>query len=474
MKPNEITIKDLDSKTQKQVDNARLGLDRNNEAYAIQICQAVLERNPGCLPVRKLLRAAQMKSQQAKSKLMNKATGGLAGAMFSMKASGLLKKNPAKAMAAAEEVLSKDTGAAPALKTLAQAASLLGLTETAVFAWESLRDVSPDKPDVLLALGEAYIAVGRSEDAMKLGEKVLRIDPSNGDAHSLIKAASVASSIDKGRWDEDGDYRDKLKSEEESAQMERSSKQVISEDDTSAMIEEMKKRIAEEPDNLKYYQSLVRDLQRAKRFQEAAEWLDKARATPSGQSDVTLEKMASDLRIREVEHQIAEKRKKLAADSGNTALATEITQLEDSLFQTRLSEAEKLVERYPNDMEHRYTYGRLLFEKEAYDDAIKQFQRSQKNPKVRVKSILFMGEAFKHKEQYDFAVEQFQTLKSELVGMNDEKMEVIYELADSYEKMGQMDKAVAEYKLIYANDIGYRDVADKINASYTKKSEPED
>lgn len=466
MKSTEITIKDLDTKMQKQVDNARLALDRNNEAYAMQICQAVLERQPGCLPVRKLLRAAQMKSQQGKNKFMTKASGGMAGAMFSLKAGNLLKKSPAKAMAAAEEVLSKDVASLPANKILAQAASALGLHETAVFAWETVRDVSPDKPDVLLALGDAYIAVGRPDDGMKLGERVLRIDPSNGDAHALIKAASVASSIDKGRWEEEGDYREKLKSEEESAQMERSAKQVISEDDTEALITEMKKRIEEEPENLKYYQSLVRDLQRVRRFQEAAEWLEKARATPSGQADVTLEKMASDLRIRELEDQIHTKRKALEKDSGNTALADELKGLEGKLYETRLSEAEKLVERYPNDMEHRYTYGRLLFEKGEYDEAIKQFQRSQKNPKVRSKSILFMGQAFKFKNQYDFAVEQFQTLKSEMVAMNEEKMAVIYELADSFEKMGQVDKAVAEYKLIYASDIGYRDVADKINAAY--------
>ena len=52
--------------------------------------------------------------------------------------------------------------------------------------------------------------------------------------------------------------------------------------------------------------------------------------------------------------------------------------------------------------------------------------------------------------------------------MDDVKKEIIYELGDCYEKMGKKEEAINEFKLIYAEDIGYRDVADKINAYYAR------
>jgi hypothetical protein len=35
--------------------------------------------------------------------------------------------------------------------------------------------------------------------------------------------------------------------------------------------------------------------------------------------------------------------------------------------------------------------------------------------------------------------------------------------------MGRKDEAIIEYKLIYSDDIGFRDVADKINEFYSSK-----
>jgi hypothetical protein len=52
--------------------------------------------------------------------------------------------------------------------------------------------------------------------------------------------------------------------------------------------------------------------------------------------------------------------------------------------------------------------------------------------------------------------------------MDDTKKEVIYELGSCYEQMGRADAAIDEFKAIYSEDIGFRDVAAKINAFYAK------
>src|SRR5690606_4810127 len=136
-----------------------------------------LAQQPACLPVRKLLRAAQIKLFRSKNQVVAKAVGGISSAMPLMAASAKLKKDPAKAMEEVEKALTKNPTNVGAHKLLAQAAEKLDLPETVVFAWESIRDQSPNNIKVLLALGNAYIAAQRGEDAVAVGDKILQLSP---------------------------------------------------------------------------------------------------------------------------------------------------------------------------------------------------------------------------------------------------------------------------------------------------------
>ena len=129
-----------------------------------------------------------------------------------------------------------------------------------------------------------------------------------------------------------------------------------------------------------------------------------------------------------------------------------------------------MVERYPNDFNFRFNLGQLLLEDGDLDGAIAQFQLSQRNPKVRALSLLGLGRAFIGGKKYDLAVDQLTTAKKESLTMNDAKKEIIYELASAYELMNNPEKAFIEYKEIYSSDIGYKDVAAKINAYYESRN----
>ena len=88
--------------------------------------------------------------------------------------------------------------------------------------------------------------------------------------------------------------------------------------------------------------------------------------------------------------------------------------------------------------------------------------------KVRVAALIGLGRGFKSKKILDLAVLQFTTAKAELPAMDETKKSVVYELASCYEAMGKAEEAIAEFKLIYGEDIGYRDVGEKITAHYSK------
>src|SRR3954467_2885061 len=155
----EISVASLDPRHQKLVENARVALERGNLDYVIEVTSQVLKAQPGCLPVRRLQRIAQLRQHRGKGGgFMGKALSGLSSAPF-MFGSG--KKDPAKQLEGAETLLAKDPNNVPALKMLAEAAGGMGFPETVAFALDAVREIEPGNRANLLALGEAWLAAGK-------------------------------------------------------------------------------------------------------------------------------------------------------------------------------------------------------------------------------------------------------------------------------------------------------------------------
>lgn len=132
-----------------------------------------------------------------------------------------------------------------------------------------------------------------------------------------------------------------------------------------------------------------------------------------------------------------------------------------------LGEARELVARYPGDLDGRFRLAELLSAAGDSEAAIAEYQQTQKNPKLRAASLLGMARCFRARGLTDLAISQLVAAKAEQGTMNTLKKEIIYELGCCYESLGQTDAAIAEFKEIYTEDIGFRDIAAKINAHYS-------
>jgi tetratricopeptide (TPR) repeat protein len=464
----EVSLSNLDPRLQKQAENARLALERGNADYALQITGDILQKYPGCLQVRRIQRAAQIKIFAGKSRLFAKLGGTMTSAPFMMSASSLLKKDPAAAIEAAEKILTADPTNTAALRVEAEAATALGFFDTAVFCWESIRDIDPENLTVLQSLGEAYVRAGRFEQAISLGNRMLKLKPNSNEAQELLRYASVEQSMKKGNWEKETSYRDKLKDEEQAITLEQQAKVVTSEEMTWRLINDAYARFEKEPENLNNILDMADGYKALGDFAKALEWVSYARTLPSGSGDTTLEKRESELRVELAGKELADAEAALAASPSDAALQAAVTEKRANLAKVRMDEARALVERYPSDAGYRFEFGCLLFDAGQVEQAIAQFQGSQRSPKYRVKSLAMLGACFDAKGQFDLAVEQLQSAKSELTNLDDTKKDVIYKLAMAYEKMGKKEEAIAELKLIYAQDIAYRDVAARIDAFYKK------
>jgi tetratricopeptide (TPR) repeat protein len=344
----------------------------------------------------------------------------------------------------------------PALKLLAEAAGGLGLLETVAFALDAGREIEPDNRANLLALGEAWITAGKPAEALKAADAILKTKPADADAQNLMRKASIAQTVTKGNWDAQGSFRDKLRDEAQAVSLEQAAKVVTAGDMAQRLVDEAKARVQAEPTNLNHYRAVAQAYRQLGRSDEALVWVRKARELPAGAVDPTLEKEESELQTALLEARVK-------AESGDGLAAAQA-----ELAAWRLTEAKRTVERYPNDFPARLALGELLLASGQLDAALAQFQQAQKGPQVRVAALVGLGRGFRAKKIYDLAVMQFKSAKTDLTAMDDTKKEVIYELGSCYEAMGKPEEAIAEFKAIYGEDIGYRDVADKITAFYSK------
>ncbi len=462
----EVPAAALDPRHQKLIENARLALERGNLDYVLEVTSQVLKTAPGCLPVRRLQRVAQLREARSRGNgLFARMSSGLSSAPFML---GGGPKDPAQQLAAAEQLLAKDPGNVTALKLLAQAAQGLGLLETVAFALDALREIDPDNRANMLALGEAWLAAGKPAEALKFADDLLRLKPADGDAQNLMRKASIAQTVAKSNWESQGSYRDKLRDEAGAVALEDGGKLVRGDVAAQRSVEEALARVAREPNNLNHYRSVSQAYRQMGALDQALEWVRKARQLPVGKTDSTLEKLEAELATALIAQRVSTAESAAVAAPHDGEAQARLRQARAELTRFKLDETSRYVERYPNDFTARHALGLLLLEAGEIDPAIGQFQQAQKGPQVRVGSLIGLGRCFRAKRLYDLAIAQFTTAKAELPNMDDTKKDVLYELGACHEAMGKPDMAIAEFKAIYSEDIGFRDVAEKINAFYAK------
>lgn len=465
----EVTLQDLDSRLQKQIENARKAVDKN-PTYAIDIMVNIVTRNPHCLDARRILRQAQQRSKTGKTKGLGKFLSKVTSMPFLIGSDSRIKKDPAKAMKSAEQMLGSDPYNPVAHRMLGAAADAMELYSTAAFAYEELRKIVPDDSEAVKSLMHAYIALGRSDDAIRVGDAAYRKNPADDKIQSLIKKASVEQSINKGKWENNESFREKLKDDEETQKLEQSSRAKTGETGLRSLIEDALIAVAEEPLNINLYRELSGHYRKLSDYDNALLWVSKARELDAGRADVNLERLSITLTREKMTAGIEAVEAKLAVDPDDTksTAALEKLQLEEHTF--RRDQAESLVQRYPNEFGYRFELGELYYEDGEVDKAIKELQLAQRSPKVRLAALILLGKAYMKKGFTDLAAEQFSLAKAEIPGMTDQKKDVLYELGTSYEQQGDPDKAMAEFKALYGADISYRDVAQKIDDFYSKKN----
>jgi tetratricopeptide (TPR) repeat protein len=437
-------------------------LERNNLDYAVDMLFESVKLAPDYAQARKFLRAAEVRC--ARRKKPNPFTAALAEIRSLPLRGNVVRLTRAKhhqqAMLAAEKLMRAAPLNRANLMLFGKTAAAAGLLESAIETMEIGREQYPDDVGVLTALGSLYQAVGRTRSARECFERLCEMRPRDPAALKRLKDAMALDSMNTDGWsataEKGGTFREMIRDEEESVLLEKKSKAVKSEKDAGALIEETRAKIEAEPGNMNYYRALARLYLQNKQFDEAVATLKQAIGISPG--DPELDRALSTARTQHFDHRIAALRREGKEE--------EAAQLEGERNQFVFDDLQERVKRYPNDLRLRFELGEILFANDYVSEAIQQFQLAQRNPKDRIHALYYLGMCFKSKRQYDLAVEQLEKALTELPVMNDSKKDVLYELGSIAELSGDAAKATQYYKQIYQSDIGYRDVAAKVEKAY--------
>ncbi len=435
-------------------------LQKNNLDYALTLFGTVLKAEPGFYEAREALRATQHKRAGGKSSFFKKFVG---SASTLTRGQMALRSKPLEAIQIAEEALNDDPTNAAAHELLADAALAAGFPRTALLSLEVAFKSNPTNRKLALELATALGQTGNRARAEKLLQDLLRNDPHDAALNEALKNLLANRTMHEGGYaavaEAKGSYRELIRDKQEAAILEQENRSVKDVDVAERLIADYERRLATEGNNLKLVRDIAELYRKKKDFARAIAYYERVNTT-SGINDPTIQQAIRDTRLAEFEH-LEESLDKSAAD-----YEAQLVELRGRRQLWRLEETKRRADSNPTDLHLRYELGQLYLESGKLGEAIAELQKAQNNPNKRIPSMNLLAQAFARRGMNDLAARKFQEALKEKLVFDEEAKELRYQLGCVLEKGGKPAEAIEQFKLIYEQDVSYRDVMAKVDAYY--------
>lgn len=444
-------------------------IELRNFGYAIELLQNLLRQEPEFLTGRQMLRrAAVTRVKSEKKSFFNLSASPLAV----MKAQRELKRDPKKAIELVEKILENEPYNQQANMLLKDAAVAAGYPEIAIFAMETLLENDPKDVKVLHELGRLCHQFERSDKAVETYNRIAEIDPSDLEAVKLGKDASAQASMKKGGWTEAESYRDLIKDKETAVSLEQQNRMQLNGESLEQQILEAFSRHEADPENVDLAKRLGYLHDQKEDLDGAIAWYEYA-VDLTNKGDPGLIRKVADLKMRRLEHKIREDERWLSnhpADESFAEKSEELAEAKKERAAILIDEARRRLDRNPTDLQLRFELGEYLTNAGQYRDALPELQRARQNPGARLKAMNLLGTCYRELGMLDLAAKQLEDAAKEVLVMDATKKEIVYNLGLVYEQIGEADKYINAMKIIYESDYGYRDVAERVESSYSRPS----
>lgn len=454
----------------KQVEKADLALKKQNFDYAIALYQAALQLNPRAHEIRRKLHRVAALAVQEKG---GKPEGGLSVKLKVLQPEAKakkchLQKRYEEELIELEKVLQVQPHNVGTLMALANALECLEYWESAASTYEEVIELDRNNPNLDACRRLGNILGDKMDDpekAIDYWEKVKTFKPDDKEAGKAIRDLSAATMVKNAEKRKaaggDESFRSLLKSEDEAKQLQVMQQNIRTDDDRKKVIKFLLEEIKKDPKNTRHYRDVGGHLVELRQWEKAEQFFRKA--LEINPTDTHAMQKLSHLKETRLEHELENLKKRLNGGEGGEALRGEIVQKEAEFRKFRLEEYDRRIKAHPTDYGIKFQFGRLLFDDGQYKEAIAQFQKSVKDPKMKVKSKEGIGDCFMAEGLSDMAKTQYGEALSEVSERGSELWkELKYKLAVAAEKNGNRDEALQHYQEIMADDIAYLDVASRV------------
>lgn len=442
----------------KHIDKAEEALRKKNFDYAVDLLQQVLSLQPDHGEARKSW------CQALRQKHERKPTPGwlakVAGSPHALSA-GLAKvsKSPQGKVRALEKNLRLEPTNPNVLLGLGRALSECGHFQSAVAVFESLGEADPKNADAWKLAAACHQRLGQIDPALECLEKALQASPRDAEAERLRKNLSADATLRGGGYDKARSSREVMRDQDQVARLEKQQRIHRSDDELESEEQEIRAKIEAGTVTGAERRRLAELLSRRELFEDAVTVLEAGLDVDDNRADL-LDRIG-DCRIGAVSREIRKIEERLN-EKPSEGLKEDLEYLKADLTKLQVEEFRRRALDRPTEYSLQFELGKALQAAGDLDDAIGAFQKSMKDPKTRLDSLVRLGSCFFKKGLLDLADKQLNAALEETSPASDKGKGILYNLGLIAEKSNRTEDAFRFYSRIYEIDIQYRDVSQKI------------
>ena len=428
-------------------------LEKKQWDYAMELLCMAVEKDPGFFECRMALRAAQVKKYENASS-MAKIAGTAANAHNMAQAKvALVRKNYFGALSHAEKVLCADPESSVAHRVIVDASSALDLPQTMISSLQMLKKVDPENKDLTKELATALEMLGDWDQAEQVMGQLAAVNPDDPVLQQAYKDTAAKATIFRGQYEK---MITEPGAEEEGLGDNVETETLSADEALDEKIYHMEERLQGESDNYKLGVDIAKLYVQRRDFERAFEYYDWVLEN-NQVSDSAIDRAVADAYQAQYDYDIE------TFPEGSPEREGLVRERDVFL----LENCQERAERYPTMLEFRFELGERLLRMDQVNEAIQAFQKAQNSPKHKLDSLNYLGQCFMKRGMHDMALSQFEKALREKTVMDQQRKELVYNLACVYEELGRREEAAKFFKEIYEVDIGFRDVADKVESGYS-------
>jgi len=464
------SISDLSAQLRRTFEHGKQILAQGNYAYGCELLRTVLRTEPGCHEVRDVLRKSQLDHVKNEVNSLRMVVA-FFQTFWPVMVSGpvqLRKGNFAEALDIAEKAMEKDPTLASSLSFLTKVAEAAGLRPVVLDTINLRLKFYQDDIAALKAAVEMLKKINMYDRALEVQQQICLLNPTNLAEQDAYKRASAEAALRSG-WDKADSYRDMIRDKDQAVLLEQQETATVRDIDSLMALIAQAEKDAEAQATAANYKKLADLYRRGKIFDKAVAAYNKL-VELTGALDPNIDEAITDSMSGQYDDAIT-KWCKYGQDNPDKQgeVEAKIVELQAQKQKMLMQRLIGRCERYPQEPRYQFELGSMYWQQRNFDAALRAFQQAQRSPKLRSQAIVYMGKCFAEKGIADLAIEEFTKALDLYPTMDKERKELLYDLGEAWEKKGDHGKALEFFKEIYSDDASYRDVAAKVESTYSQQ-----